>query len=93
MSVLNEVDLSGVAAAAHSQEVTTFPGIPDEARNAVRSAVASVFWEWFELHKGQAIAHVHFWLFSREVKVDDLREVFTLLFGPQHTEQQPEVPQ
>ena len=83
MSVLHEIDLSGVAAAAHEQDVTTFPGLPPEVTSTIRSAIGRVFWEWFDLHREQPVAHVHFWFFSREVKVEDLREVFTLLFGPE----------
>lgn len=84
MSVLHEIDAAPVAAAAVSAqqgEGITLPSIPPEVVTAVKAGINSIFWKWYETHRDNTVAHVHFWIFTKELKVSDLQQVFTLLFG------------
>lgn len=89
MSALTEVNGAAIAAAANNQDAN---GIPPEIVAAVKSVVNAQFWKWYENNKGNTVTHVHFWLFTKEIKVNDLYEVFTLLFGAEGEDQTIERP-
>ena len=89
MSVLTEINTTAVVnAATESQAVH----VAEPIVIAVRSAIASEFWAWYGKHKDDTVTTVHFWIFSRDIRVSDLHAVFTLLFGGDGEDQSTERP-
>lgn len=80
MSVLSESSVNHVAAAVNGGAAEDI-SIPPEVEQAVRLGINRLFWKWYEDHKDATVSHVHFWFFTREIKVSDLRELFLYLFG------------
>lgn len=84
MSALDEVNFARIAAVAMAPNTAlaeSMPTIPPEVVAAIKAEAASLMWEWYHDHSDRIVAHVHMWFFARDVKVQDLHDVFVLLFG------------
>lgn len=40
-------------------------------------------WRWFEEHQEQVIAEVGIWIFTRTFRLNDIRHVWRMIFGPE----------
>lgn len=89
MSALSEIDVRSIAGAATDNQAAT---IPPEVVTIVKAEINTLFWRWYESHKENTVAHVHFWIFTKEIKVVDLQQVLTLLFGAEGEDQSVERP-
>lgn len=57
------------------------PGIPAPTAAAAKSAIANAFWKWFAEHKNDVLLERKVLFFSLKIRVNDLRTLFTELFG------------
>ena len=94
MSVLTEIDGGAISQAAlqangNTAQIVT---VPPEVVAAVKTVVNREFWKWYHAHENDHVATVHFWLFQKDVKVQDLHNVFVLLFGGEGEDQSVERP-
>jgi hypothetical protein len=50
----------------------------------VKDILALIIWRWFEANLDRKLTTIKlFWILKKSIYVRDLRDIFTLLFGPQ----------
>lgn len=55
----------------------------ESGRSVLKDILNKIFWKWFETNLNRKLTTIRFWFFKKSIYVKDLREIFTLLFGPQ----------
>lgn len=70
MSALNEVYKSVI--------------IPESVKEQTKAFINKLFWEWFHQNYNRKLTTIKFWIISKSIYVRDLRDIFTILFGPEN---------
>jgi hypothetical protein len=68
MSALNEIDVNKLHGLTGLQ---------------LRFAIGTEFWNWYNLHKNDAVVQINVWLIHKTFRVCDVRSLFERLFGPE----------
>lgn len=51
----------------------------------LKPIIAMFFWKWYDGHKDLVLLNVGWWFINVKIKVQDLDNLFALLFGPEPT--------
>lgn len=74
MAVLNQFNVNDVSNAT-GQQVS--PLVVEQ----VKESLGVFFWNWYKFHQEDKIITINFFIFSKTVRVKNIKEIFKLLFG------------
>jgi hypothetical protein len=72
-------DLNFAQLRAQTQVQQSLPAL-----DILRKLVSAEFWRWYNAHSDQQLTKVKVWIFSKTVRVKDIRPLFELLFGEEN---------
>ena len=85
MAVINTLDVQGRARRDGFLDSANLAGINTSQVGPIfdiaKKVIAKEFWLWYALHAGDKIYGFKFFIFSKTIRVSDIRFVFVMLFG------------
>lgn len=58
--------------------------MPEAAKSQAKDLLNRIFWDWFHANYNRKLTTIRIWFISKTIYVKDLRDIFTLLFGPEN---------